>query len=71
MATQAALDGLGAALAPQFFVEREIAALVTARGMNVKSGLSYYLIYPEGQTGGNAFHKFREWLLEHAAISHA
>jgi DNA-binding transcriptional LysR family regulator len=73
MATQAALNGLGAALVPQYFVEREIALgdLVSARGTDFKSELSYYLIFPESETGGISFQKFREWLLEEVASSQA
>ncbi|MGE4243372.1 LysR family transcriptional regulator [Ramlibacter sp.] len=72
MATQAALSGLGAALVPEFFAAREIAAgeLVTsAATAPFDSGLAYFLVQPEGDARSPAFGVFREWLLAQAESS--
>lgn len=65
MAVQAALHGLGAALVPQFIVEGELARgeLVAPRAAPFSSGLSYFLVRPEGDPGSTAFAAFRGWLL--------
>lgn len=67
MATQAAVNGLGAALVPQYFVEDEISRgeLVTPLASPVASGLSYFLIHPEEATSA-AFLSFRQWVLAQA-----
>ena len=71
MAVQAALLGMGVALVPQFIVDKEIAegALLTPRAAPFNSGLSYFLIRPEGDSGGTAFEAFRAWLLRTASQS--
>lgn len=68
MATQAATNGLGAALLPRFFVERELESgeLVALIGKTFQSGLSYYLIHPEGNEIATTFQVFREWVLAQA-----
>lgn len=68
MAAQAATHGLGVALLPRFFVERELDSgeLVVLIGKTFQSGLSYYLIHPEGDEIATTFQVFREWVLAQA-----
>ena len=68
MATEAARNGLGAALVPKMFVENEVSRgeLVTPAAATFNSGLSYYLIQPEGDGGGPALQSFSDWLLNQA-----
>jgi LysR family glycine cleavage system transcriptional activator len=64
MLIEAAVHGLGIALVPRFLVEDELkrGLLVDAGGRFYASGLSYYLVYPEGRADNAALAAFRDWL---------
>ena len=69
MITEAAIQGLGAALVPRFLVEDELAGgqLVTLVDHDFASGLSYHLIYPEHKADEPVLGLFRDWLVAETA----
>jgi len=68
MLTEAALQGLGAALLPRLLVEDELRSgrLLAATGGDVPSGLAYHLIYPEHKAHDPVLAAFREWITAEA-----
>lgn len=65
MIIQAAMVGLGVALAPRFMVAEELAAgrLVVLCDCPVQSAQAYFLIYPEETQDLPPLRAFRDWLL--------
>jgi LysR family glycine cleavage system transcriptional activator len=70
MMAQAAAAGAGAALAPRFLIEPEMAAGALARlsDVSLKTQEAYYLVYPSERLDRPAFRAFRDWLIETAAV---
>jgi DNA-binding transcriptional LysR family regulator len=68
MLIEAAIHGLGVALVPRFLIEDELrrGLLVEAGGQFYWSGLSYYLVHPEGKTDNPALMAFSSWLQQEA-----
>jgi LysR family glycine cleavage system transcriptional activator len=64
MLAEAAVQGMGVALTPPWFVEDELAQgrLVDVCGHAVASGLAYALIYPEQKAELPALRAFADWL---------
>lgn len=64
MLTEAAVQGLGAALVPSLLVERQLATgeLLRLVDHEFESELGYYFIYPEHKAGDAALAAFRGWL---------
>ena len=69
LAFEAALEGMGVALAMKPLVGTEIEAgrLVVPFNIAAPASYSYYLVTPEGSAKGSAVAEFRDWLLEEAA----
>jgi len=69
-ALQAALDGLGVAMARAPFVVDDLAAgrLVRPFGIAVPKGKGWYLVYRPELEGRTALRAFREWLLDAANV---
>lgn len=68
MTINAAVNGLGIAVTPSFYVEREIAsgALHTPFGDPVASGDAYFLVYAERKSQKAGIAVFRDWLVKQA-----
>ena len=68
LAFEAALEGMGVALAMRPLVRAELEAgrLVVPFDISAPASYSYYLVTPEGSAGGTIA-DFRDWLLEEAA----
>ncbi|UWU75852.1 LysR substrate-binding domain-containing protein [Bradyrhizobium huanghuaihaiense] len=68
MMTEAAVSGLGVALATIFLVERELETghLIVPLPRTFKSSVRYYLAYPRRTRSIRAFQAFRDWLLSEA-----
>ena len=68
MLIEAAIHGLGIALIPRFLIEDELrrGLLVEVGGQFHWSGLSYYLVHPEGKVENAALVAFRGWLQQQA-----
>lgn len=68
MMVQAAMYGLGVALATTFLIQRELETgqLITPLPRTVKSNVRYHLAYPHRTRSNRAFQLFREWLLSEA-----
>lgn len=68
MMIQAAIQGMGVALIPDFLVQGELDAglLVAPLPMSMRIDANYYLAYPEHSRALPAFRSFRLWLLEEA-----
>ncbi len=66
MLSQAAVKGLGAALIPRFFIERELAEQLLVMPLNLEfvSPYSYYLITPKNQSQVFKVQVFNQWLQE-------
>ena len=64
MTLQAAIDGVGVALAPRLYILDDIAAgrLVTPFGLAVPMVLSWYLVYRASRREDAGFEPFRDWL---------
>lgn len=64
MTLQAAIDGVGVALAPRLYILDDIAAgrLVTPFGPAVPMVLSWYLVYRASRREDAGFGPFRDWL---------
>jgi LysR family glycine cleavage system transcriptional activator len=71
MLTEAAVRGMGVALAPPFFVQEELAQgrLVDVCGHAVSSDRAYALIYPEHKAELPALRAFADWLQREAAAA--
>ncbi len=69
LAFEAALEGMGVALAIKPLVRSEIEAgrLVVPFDIAAPASYAYYLVTPEAASGDGALGEFREWLLEEAA----
>ena len=69
MLIPAAEAGLGVALVPHFFVQKELdsGALVSPCPMALSSQRGYYLVYPEDRAGSASLQAFGKWLHEQAA----
>lgn len=69
MLISGAAAGLGLALIPKFFIERQLEqlGLVIPYHTPIKSSASYYLVYPTELKHGKSLEIFRNWLLEQAA----
>jgi len=69
MLIPAAQAGLGVALVPHFFVQKEIASgeLVCPCPYALRSKRAYYLVYPEDHAGSASLQVFSKWLHEQAA----
>ncbi len=65
MAVDAALAGMGVAIVPRRFVQAELAEgkLVAPFGREIRSGMAYYLLYPQGRAEEPRVVRFRDWLL--------
>lgn len=70
-ALQAALDGLGVAMARAPFVADDLAAgrLVRPFELSVPKGRGWYLVSRPSQQGNPALHQFRNWLREELKLS--
>ena len=68
MMIQAAMQGMGVALIPDFLVQRELDAglLIAPLSGSMRIDANYYLAYPEYSRALPAFRSFRTWLLEEA-----
>ncbi len=68
MLTEAAIQGMGAALVPRFLVEDELrrGLLLELVEHQYLGDRSYYLIFPERKAGGTLLRTFRAWLEEQA-----
>jgi LysR family glycine cleavage system transcriptional activator len=66
---EAALEGLGIALAMKPLVRSEVEAgrLVMPFNITAPSAFAYYLVTPEGSTPKSSVGAFRDWLLEESA----
>lgn len=66
---QAAVDGLGVAVAPRPLVADDLDAgrLVAPFDVTVSSEDAYYLVYPESRAALPNVRAFRQWILEEAA----
>jgi LysR family glycine cleavage system transcriptional activator len=64
MVFQAAVAGLGVAMAPATLVEKELASgeLVPLFDMKLQSPHQCYLVYPGDRVGRRTLHRFEEWL---------
>ena len=64
MTLQAAIDGVGVALAPRLYILDDIAAgrLATPFGLAVPMVLSWYLVYRTSRREDAGFGPFRDWL---------
>jgi LysR family glycine cleavage system transcriptional activator len=64
MLIEAAINGLGAALIPRFFVEDELASgrLLALTKHELASDRAYHLIYPPHQADNPALIAFRDWI---------
>jgi len=69
MLTEAAVHGMGVALAPPFFVQEELAQgrLVDIAPHPVVGQRAYSLIYPEHKAELPALRAFADWLAAEAA----
>ena len=69
LAFEAALEGMGVALAMKPLVRSEIEAgrLVVPFDIAAPASYAYYLVTPEGDPGDGALGEFRHWLLDEAA----
>jgi LysR family glycine cleavage system transcriptional activator len=69
LSLEAALEGLGVALAMKPLVRSEIEAgrLVMPFNVSSPSNFSYYLVTPEASTPKSSVDEFRRWLLEESA----
>ena len=69
MLIPAAQAGLGVALVPRFFVQKEIASgeLISPCPYALRSQRGYYLVYPENRAGSASLQVFSKWLHEQAA----
>ena len=69
LAFEAALEGMGVALAMRPLVRTEIEAgrLVVPFDIAAPASYSYYLVTPEGNAAAPTVTDFRKWLLEEAA----
>jgi len=69
LSLEAALEGLGVALAMKPLVRSEIEAgrLVMPFNVSSPSNFSYYLVTPEASTPKSSVDEFRKWLLEESA----
>jgi LysR family glycine cleavage system transcriptional activator len=69
LAFEAALEGMGVALAMKPLVRAEIEAgrLVIPFDISTPATFAYYLVTGEGSTGDPAVDQFRAWLLAEAA----
>jgi LysR family glycine cleavage system transcriptional activator len=67
---EAAVEGLGVALAMKPLVASEIEAgrLVVPFNITAPAAYSYYLVTPEASPAGGSVEAFREWLLEESAV---
>lgn len=65
---QAAVDGLGVAVAPRPLVADDLAGgrLVAPFDVSVPSDDAYYLVYPKTRTAPPGVRAFREWILQEA-----
>ena len=63
---EAAIAGLGMAVVPTLMVERQIANgdLRFVGGDAVKSGLGYYVTYPEKNARRASVQRFRDWIIQ-------
>ncbi|MEO5694492.1 MAG: transcriptional regulator GcvA [Usitatibacter sp.] len=68
LSLEAALEGMGVALAMKPLVRSEIEAgrLVVPFDISAPASYSYYLVTPEGSRGGGTVSDFRKWLLAEA-----
>jgi len=68
LSLEAALEGMGVALAMKPLVRSEIEAgrLVVPFDISAPASYSYYLVTPEGARGKGTVSEFREWLLAEA-----
>jgi LysR family glycine cleavage system transcriptional activator len=66
---QAAIDGIGVAIADRKFLQRELAErrLVTPFAIDMPSGGGFYFVYPEPRAADRRVVTFREWVLEEIA----
>lgn len=73
LAFEAALEGMGVALAIRPLVRTEIEAgrLVVPFDIAAPASYSYYLVTPEGSAEAGSVSEFRKWLLEEAASERA
>lgn len=64
MLIPAAQAGLGVALVPHFFVQKELASgeLVSPCPVTLSSQRGYYLVYPEDRAGSASLQAFGQWL---------
>lgn len=69
MAVDAALAGMGVAIVPRRFVQAELAEgkLVAPFGREIRSGMAYYLLYPQTRAEEPRVVLFRDWLLAELA----
>jgi LysR family glycine cleavage system transcriptional activator len=65
MLLQAAASGGGAALAPRFLAEDDLASgrLEILFEQPLKSDGAYYLVTPEAGSGGTALRRISDWLI--------
>ncbi len=69
MLVEAAVAGMGLALAPRLFVQEELASgrLVNPCSVTLRSESAYYLVYPQDRVPSKALESFKTWLLDAAA----
>ncbi len=65
-AIEAAINGIGIAMAPELFIREDIAAkrLVKLTAEKIKSPSSFYLVCPESYLKQRKIQNFREWILK-------
>jgi len=68
-AVQAAIDGIGVAIADRKFLQRELAErrLVTPFAIDMPSGGAFYFVYPEPRAADRRVAVFRDWVLAEVA----
>ena len=66
---QAAIDGIGIAIADRKFLARELAQrrLVTPFAIDMPSGGAFYFVYPEPRAADRRVALFRDWVLKEVA----
>jgi len=66
---QAAIDGIGVAIADRKFLVRELAQrrLVAPFAIDMPSGGAFYFVYPEPRAADRRVTLFRDWVLKEIA----